>query len=225
MSFSNLISKSILCVIILAAIDYLPTYAQKTRVTIIKETYDENGNKQVETIVKEGAEAEALDLDNLSKPSDSDIQWQHFGLDSSFTKFFGQWNQTFDFDALFDSLPRSLGDGLGFQFFDNFGDRDNLMYKPKLGVQIKALENQAGVVVMHVLHDTPADRAGLKEGDIILALDDNKVNSHQDVVEYIQSLQPEDEVLIDVMRDKEYIQLTATLTEYKGQKELEIRKL
>jgi len=234
MNNRNVFLKAIFCLIILVGIDYLPVYAQKqkTKVTIIKETYDDQGNKTVETIVKEGAEAEALDLENLGNRSkDNPIEWWDLNSDSV---PFGDQSLNFsfksplDFKSFFDSL--GMGD---FNFFDQydlplFGDidpGDELENKPKLGIQISELESQTGVLVMNVMPDSPADEAGIEEGDVILSIDQKKIEAPADLVNHIQSLNFNDEVIIDVLRNGKYIEIKARLTSLKAKKEMEIRKI
>ena len=231
MKVQDLLSKGALCLLILLAIDYLPAVAQehKSRVTITKETYDEHGNKSVETIIKEGTEADSFNLEDEGS-EDSGIMWKHFGLDSLGLGglFEMPFDQNLDIRMLFDSIGKSFnaqGMPLDGPFLDFFGGDGDLTYRPKLGVKISELDTQAGVVVTQVLPDTPADKAGVKEGDVILALNQEKMAIPQDVVDYIQTLRPEDDVVIDVLRDGKHKELTATLTQYKPKRELDVRKI
>ena len=167
---------------LLIIIDSLPVYAQKenTKVTIIKEYYDKDGNKVVEKITKEGAEAEALDLDQLGKDPDNSIQWQKFGfgdVDPDMKGFNFNFGQTFDLRSMLDSMGfghLDLFNQEGQGSFDNFGFDEEADYRPRLGIKISELDSQAGVLVNYVVPDSPADRAGLREGDIILAIDNEK---------------------------------------------------
>lgn len=235
MKTGNSLTKFIFCLIVLVGIDYLPTYAQKqkTKVTIIKESYDENGNKTVQTIIKEGAEADAIDLDNLGKSNNGQgLQWFNFNSDS-----LPLGNQFFDYSFKNPESLRSLMDSLGlgnFNFFDqdNFGlfgdDGFNSSFelsRPKLGIRISKLETQAGVVINEVMPGTPAEKAGLKVGDIIVSIDQNKVDAPEDLVNHIESLDFEDTVALDIIREGEYLEIEAQLSEIKPKKELEIRKL
>ena len=235
MKTGNALTKFIFCLIVLVGIDYFPAYAQKqkTKVTIIKETYDEQGNKTVQTIIKEGAEADAIDLDHLSEGGDrNQLQWQRFDMDS--LPMDGQFfNYSFknpqDLRSLFDSLGMgnfNFFDQEDFPLFDGFGFDQGLdESKPKLGVKISEIDSQSGVVITNVIPDTPADRAGLKEGDIIVSADGTKIESPEDLINHIQSLQVDDEVLLDILRDGDYMEISAKLTQQKPKKEMEIRKI
>lgn len=234
MKINNTLTKCLFCLIVLIGIDYLPVYAQKqkTKVTIIKETYDEHGNKTVQTIIKEGAEAEALDLEQLSEGNqDHSLQWKHFDMDSlpQDGPFFNySFKSPLDFESFFDSL--GMGD---FNFFDQgqfpFFDGDSgfnaMNAKPRLGVRISEIESQSGVVVTEVMPGTPAEKAGLKEGDIIVTVDQQKIEHPEDLVNHIQSLRGEEEVTLDIIRDGDYLEVVAQMIESKPRKEMEIRKI
>jgi len=232
----NIFSKGLLVLLLLIAIDYLPLLAQKesqTKVTIIKESYDEQGNKTVEKIVKEGAEADAIDLDQLGSGNSFQRSFEFKTFDDlkdmegfgDFTPFGGQGMD--QFKSFFDSLGFNdfefFSDNFGNEGWQPFGQMDAI--KPKLGIKISDLESEAGVLVTHVLENTPADRAGIKEGDVILALDDKQITSSQELVNHIQALKAEDVVSIDLRRNEQHLIVEAKLTEYRPKKEIEIRKI
>lgn len=58
-----------------------------------------------------------------------------------------------------------------------------------------------GVLIVEVEDNTPADRAGLKRGDIIIEYDGKKVRSEKHLRELIASTIPEQMVKIDILRD------------------------
>jgi membrane-associated protease RseP (regulator of RpoE activity) len=231
--FNNTLTKCLFCLIVLVGLDYLPVYAQKqkTKVTITKETYDEQGNKTVQTIIKEGAEAEAIDLDKLSDGNQGNsLQWKQFDFDSLPLdgQFFNySFKSPLDFRSFFDSLgmgnfhPFDQGQ---FPFFEGEDQFNELKSRPKLGVKISTVESQSGVVVTEVMPDTPAEKAGIKEGDIIVSVDQKKIQDPEDLVNYIQSLNDE-EITLDIIRDGEYLEVVAKMPENRPKKEIEIRKI
>ncbi len=238
MRLKKICSKAPLILLLFIGIDCLPLLAQeksKTKVTIIKESYDEDGNKTVEKIVKEGPEADAIDLDKLSQgiPQERSLEFKSFGdLQEmpgfeNFAPFDG--GNLNDFRSFFDSLGFQgfsfFGDEFGGEGWPNFGPSDDFSVKPKLGVRINDLESETGVVVREVMPNTPAERAGLQEGDVILSVDDQTITTTSELVSYIQSRSAGDEVSIDLRRDDEHMQIVAKLTEYKPKKDIEIRKL
>jgi serine protease Do len=82
------------------------------------------------------------------------------------------------------------------------------------------LENQSGAVVSQVLEGSPAEKAGLKDRDIILALDGKPLPQFRPdrvVVAYIEReidrRNPGDVLSIGVLRGSERLELKATLAE------------
>jgi putative serine protease PepD len=71
---------------------------------------------------------------------------------------------------------------------------------------------QAGAVITEVVPGGPAADAGLRVGDVVTAVDGLAVRSMVDLAGRIRSYLPDDEVLLDVMRNGETITLTATLS-------------
>lgn len=205
---------------------FLPAEAQKsTKVTITKETIDENGNKSTQTIVKEGAEAEAIDIESLAEGKPHMQQFGLGELDMQGMEPFSFEGGMMDLRSLFDSLGMGNfdffgGEDFGFSGGNPFGVEDD---RPRLGVQIQALETQSGVLVTKVLEGTPAERAGLREGDIILSVDGSQVLEPQDLVDLVQASVGMME--IDVVRDEKHLSLTADMKNSDPKKELEIRKL
>jgi len=70
-----------------------------------------------------------------------------------------------------------------------------------------------GAVIADVLSDSAADKAGLKRGDVIVAIDDKEMKSSQDVVLYIRNRLAGDEVTIEIYRDSKKQSIEAALGE------------
>ena len=66
-----------------------------------------------------------------------------------------------------------------------------------------------------VLSGSPADKAGLKEGDIITAINEEKIDGNHSLSRLIQQYQPGDEIEITYLRDGGENKVKLTLTEYK----------
>jgi C-terminal processing protease CtpA/Prc len=62
-------------------------------------------------------------------------------------------------------------------------------------------EDVEGVLVSDVIDDSPADEFGLEDGDVIVAIGDEQVESVKEAVRAIKSYSPEDEVEIVLLRD------------------------
>ena len=84
--------------------------------------------------------------------------------------------------------------------------------KAFLGIKMKdSMED--GVMVTEVIEDTGAEAAGVLVNDIITAIDGEKMGSYDDIVEKITSMEPGDEVKIELLRDGKKKNLKATLGE------------
>jgi membrane-associated protease RseP (regulator of RpoE activity) len=92
-----------------------------------------------------------------------------------------------------------------------------------LGVQIQDLSEQLsgyfkvkdgnGVLVSEVVKDSPAEKAGLKAGDIITKVDDKDIENAGDLTMTVRGYEPETKVSVSVIRDGKKKQLDATLGE------------
>ena len=96
------------------------------------------------------------------------------------------------------------------------GDVDH----PFLGVQLRPLTRaiaeqlgvpvQQGAIVAVVEDGGPADEAGLRAGDIIVKAADRSVASVEDVLSVLRRSEPEDKLVLTVMRDDERRKITVT---------------
>jgi len=73
--------------------------------------------------------------------------------------------------------------------------------KPRLGVQVQDTEDGKGVKVLEVEDDEPADKAGLKEDDIITQINGKNVASVDDLKETMKTAKKGDTVKITYLRD------------------------
>jgi len=68
-----------------------------------------------------------------------------------------------------------------------------------------------GVAVEEVVPNSPADRAGLRAGDVIRAFGERPVRATQELLEEIMKRQPGDRVNIKVWRNGKEITLSLTV--------------
>ena len=61
---------------------------------------------------------------------------------------------------------------------------------------------QDGIYVTQVTKNGPADKADIKEGDIITDIDNTKLNTMNDLREYIYTKNPDEEVTMTINRGK-----------------------
>lgn len=80
-----------------------------------------------------------------------------------------------------------------------------------LGISPILEEEIMGVKIRQVLPDTPAEEAGLKEGDIILEFDNKLIEDFEGLLECLQKKKPEDKVTIKIKRENEIINATVKL--------------
>jgi S1-C subfamily serine protease len=71
--------------------------------------------------------------------------------------------------------------------------------RPYLGVHVRQLEE--GAQVLAVVPESPAVEAGLREGDLILAVDDEEVTRETPLTDLIAAYEPGDLVVLTVERD------------------------
>ncbi len=81
------------------------------------------------------------------------------------------------------------------------------------------LKNTEGALVSDVLPDSPAFRAGLQRGDVIVAMDNQPLKNHQDLSFAVRKRLAGDEVTLAVMRRGERRELRVRLGELPGQAE------
>jgi C-terminal processing protease CtpA/Prc len=79
----------------------------------------------------------------------------------------------------------------------------------RLGVVLSELSPQqrddlnidSGVEIREVLSDSPAEKAGLKEGDILIRIDGKEVESDRDVRRALRNLDDRKEMKLEILRD------------------------
>jgi S1-C subfamily serine protease len=70
-------------------------------------------------------------------------------------------------------------------------------------VKSLGLADRKGVLVSEVLKDGPADRAGIKKGDVILGFDKKPVTVSKEMVKLVMEKRPGETVLLDIYRSGE----------------------
>jgi len=93
-----------------------------------------------------------------------------------------------------------------------------------LGVQVKNLGDQLqkyfevshGVLIEEVMKDSPAEKAGLKAGDVITAISDRKIKDPDDLVRTVNYYNPGEEVVVSYTRKGRGGEVSVALTEKPG---------
>lgn len=73
-----------------------------------------------------------------------------------------------------------------------------------------------GILVTEVFQGSPADRAGLRPGDVIVKMDRRSIRDMQDVQRVLDYLEPGEQMDLEIIREKKPEQLSVTLGERKG---------
>ena len=74
-----------------------------------------------------------------------------------------------------------------------------------------AIDRHEGILVSQVMEDSPAEEAGLQQGDVILKLDGEKITSVANFRNKIAMTRPETKVKLLVLRDGHKKKITATI--------------
>lgn len=68
-----------------------------------------------------------------------------------------------------------------------------------------------GARIMEVKKESPAEKAGLKKGDVITKIDNNEIDNHNELSKVIAKYKPEDKVKLVYLRDGKENTITVTL--------------
>ena len=90
--------------------------------------------------------------------------------------------------------------------------------------EVEKLKEPSGALVASVSEKSPADKSGLKAGDIILELDGKKINSTRELVKVVASTKVGKNVTIKVWRNKRLISKKLTLGRLESSKEFKSAK-
>lgn len=92
---------------------------------------------------------------------------------------------------------------------------DALRRRPRvyLGVTVDAVQDRAGALVREVTPDSPAAKAGLKSGDVVLKVGDRDVKDPDDLIHEVARHKPGDRLTFHVMRDGKEQDVSVTLAE------------
>ncbi len=90
----------------------------------------------------------------------------------------------------------------------------DVMDKPSLGVL--AGKDEKGAVILEVLPGSAAEKAGLKQNDLILSISGKKITGPQELSETIKGKKPNEKVDVQYMRDGKTQSTSATLEAQKS---------
>jgi len=83
-------------------------------------------------------------------------------------------------------------------------------------VEVNAQVSAPGAVIVEVMPDSPAEKAGLQKGDVIVAVDGQKLDAENNLADLIAKYKPGDTVTLEIERpdDKEPFEVTVKLGEH-----------
>ncbi|MEO8418371.1 MAG: PDZ domain-containing protein, partial [Methylophilaceae bacterium] len=81
---------------------------------------------------------------------------------------------------------------------------------PELADSFK-LKQAHGSLIAGVLHGSPAERAGLKPGDILLAIDGREVLDSSTMLNLISGLRPEKKATLKIARNQKELNVVVTI--------------
>ena len=83
------------------------------------------------------------------------------------------------------------------------------------------LGKQDGVIIAAVLKNGPADRAGIRPGDILISVDGKNIANMKEMFNLIATLQPESKTGVVVLRDGKEVSLEIIVGKRPSKKRLE----
>jgi serine protease Do len=104
-----------------------------------------------------------------------------------------------------------------------------------LGIHMQDLSNddlagyfgikaEEGVLITNVEEDSPADEAGLKAGDVIVKMDEDKVSDASDIHHILRDFDEGDEIEIEVLRHKQKKTVKAILADRPRHRDIHIER-
>ena len=111
------------------------------------------------------------------------------------------------------TIPRVPKSSAG-SYFDSYNMYSEAADHAMLGVTTEKAET--GVKIQDITKESGAEKAGLKEGDVIIKIDDKKIDDPDDLSKIIREHKPGDKVTVTYLRDKKEQKATAELTKWKG---------
>jgi len=134
----------------------------------------------------------------------------------------GDQTMMFNLDDDFGKQWQDWGEKYGKQWQDwgeNFGKhwQNDFMEKPFLGVTTEDADH--GVKVVEVVPNSAAEKAGLKEGDIITKINDEEIDNPEKLSDVVASFKPKEEITVHYIRNGKKNSTKATLGEHKGKRD------
>ncbi|MBZ2175671.1 trypsin-like peptidase domain-containing protein [Schnuerera sp. xch1] len=85
------------------------------------------------------------------------------------------------------------------------------IYERQLGVDLESVDS--GIIVLEISSGSPADKAGLRSGDVITEIDNRDVDSMNQLKRILYNYKQGDEVTINIVRNGEQLSIDIVFTE------------
>ncbi len=79
--------------------------------------------------------------------------------------------------------------------------------------QAFGLSEAGGALVTQVVEDSPAAKAGVEHGDVVLSVDGRKIKETRDLIDYVSAQGPGRKVELEILRDGKKVRRTVELSE------------
>lgn len=83
----------------------------------------------------------------------------------------------------------------------------------EVAARLLGIEHVSGIVVLSVNEDSPAQKAGIKNKDVIVSIDGNTILNSLNVMELVTELRPGTTVDVEILRDGKKLTLPVTIEE------------
>ena len=87
------------------------------------------------------------------------------------------------------------------------------------------IEESKGAYVSDVIDDSPADKAGIEAGDIIIAFDNIEIDDPSDLTDAMRETKPGDMAKVTILRGDKQMTMDVKLGESKGRKKVIVKKI
>jgi S1-C subfamily serine protease len=184
---------------------------------------DEAGIKRGDVIVRFNGDAveDSDDLRRLigkTRPGDEvEVVVLRNGDEKTLTVKMGEQDETEEYWSLWKKyLP----------FMAPYGNRKRIRVvcddRPWMGIEMQRLTDQlrdyfkvkdGGVLISSVAEDSPAEKAGLQAGDVIVKIDGEEIENRRDIIEILEDKEVGDEITVSIIRDGKSKKKKVTLAE------------
>jgi len=132
-----------------------------------------------------------------------------------------EFSEDIDMNGIYSPSPFRINPGDEDRMERDYRNRDEMARKIQKSIQVSMnsaylgvssrKSEKGGATVLEVTKGSPAEKAGIKKGDIITKVNDSKIESPEGLFETIHNFKPGDKVKIFFTRDGKEQSVTATL--------------